>query len=73
MGQVVCLNLVFYGQTAQLGNQSPVAAHHALDHSGMSQVVEAPVLSVPLAGRVDQGQTGWLLLFLEALTQGHGQ
>jgi len=51
--EVVGLDLLVHGQPPHARGQVPVAADHALDQALVGEVVDAPRLSVPLAGGVD--------------------
>ena len=52
--QVVGLQLVGLRQPTECRHQPPVAANHALDQSGLGQVIEAALTAVTLPGGVDQ-------------------
>ena len=76
--QVVSLDLVGDRQLLQGRHQAPVAAHNALDHARVAQVIQASLLSVALPRRIDQGQAirrtgaGFGLRCQEARFQRHG-
>ena len=73
LGQVISLQLVGQGQLAQLGGAVPMAAHHALAHALMAEVIAAGAVPVALTGREEQCQISGMSGFHEALFQGLGQ
>ena len=54
--QVIGFDLVAGRQCAHFGNQTPVTADDPLKQSRWRQVVESPVLAIPLSGAKYQGQ-----------------
>ena len=65
--QVVGLDLALERQAADLRDQAPVAADHALEQAVVAERVEAAVLAVSLPGREQQREVARLAGFKEAL------
>ena len=56
LGEIVGLDLVLYGEPAELGGEAPVAAHDAPDKALVAEAVEPPLPAVALACGIYQGQ-----------------
>ena len=73
LGQVICLQLVFQSQFAQLGGTVPMAAHHTLAHALMAEAVAAGAVPVALTGREKQRQVPGVASLHKAVFQSLGQ
>jgi hypothetical protein len=58
--KVVCLDLIGDRETLQLGHQSLVAAYYAPNEALVTKMIESKLLSITLAGGVDQRQVARL-------------
>jgi hypothetical protein len=56
LGQIIGFNLVADGEALHLRHEAPVTAHNTLEKPFVAKVVQASLLPVALAGRVNKGQ-----------------
>jgi hypothetical protein len=66
LGQVIGFDLALQRQAADLWDQPPMAADHALEQAIVAERVEAAILSVPLPGREQQREVARFAGFQKA-------
>ena len=64
-----CFDLLLDDELDELGAEAPMAANHTLQQSLVRQDVEAPVLPVALARRIDKREIAWGARFVKVLLQ----
>ena len=52
--QIVGLDLVLHREALDFRDEAPMAADHARHKAGMAEMIEAALLAVALAGRIDE-------------------